>query len=70
MLTFSGNAAVETLEAHVLARAYRDLWRMQYGDEPAGLHVLASLDLVIDFGSAAASQPWTFDGLPSTQRPH
>ena len=69
MLTFSSSSAVETLEAHVLARAYRALWRMQYGDDPAGLHVLASLDLVIDFG-AAASRPWPFDGLPSTQRPH
>ena len=70
MLTFSSNAAVETLEAHVLARAYRALWRVHYGDEPAGLHVLASLDLVIDFGAAASSQPWPFDRLPSTQRPH
>ena len=42
--------AVETLEAHVLARAYRTMWRARHGVEPAGQHVIASLDLVIDFG--------------------
>jgi hypothetical protein len=69
MLSLSGNAAVETLEAHVLARAYRTLWRVWHRSEPAGRHVIASLDLVIDFG-VPVSRLLPTDRSPSTPRPH
>jgi hypothetical protein len=49
----SGGEAVQTLEAHVLARAYRAVWRERRGNEPAGPHVIASLDLVIEFRPGA-----------------
>ncbi len=39
-----------SIEAHVLARAYRAVWRCTYGTEPAGQHQIARLQLVIDFG--------------------
>jgi hypothetical protein len=42
-----------SIEAHVLARAYRAVWRCTYGTEPAGRHQVAGLRLVIDFGRAA-----------------
>jgi len=69
MLTLSSKMAVDTLEAHVLARAYRAMWHVRYGTDPAGQHVIATLDLVIDFGAAAA-RAWPFDRLPWTSRTH
>lgn len=41
---------IETLEVHVLARAYADAWRALYLCEPVGEHAIESLGLVIDFG--------------------
>ena len=69
VLSLSGNAAVETLEAHVLARAYRTMWRVRHGTEPAGQHVIASLDLLIDFG-VPVLQLLPTDRSPSARRPH
>jgi hypothetical protein len=40
-----------SIEAHVLARAYRAVWRCTYGTKPAGQHQIARLQIVIDFGS-------------------
>jgi hypothetical protein len=69
MLSLSGNEAVETLEAHVLARAYRALWRVLRGSEPTGPHVFLSLDLLIDFGSPAA-RPLPAGQSSPTRRVH
>ncbi len=69
VLSLSGNAAVETLEAHVLARAYRTMWRVRHGTAPAGQHVLASLDLVIDFG-VPVLQLLPTDRSPPASRAH
>ena len=44
---------VDTLEAHVLARAYLDAWRALYMCEPIGEHALDNLGLGIDFGRRA-----------------
>lgn len=44
---------IDTLEAHVLARAYVDAWRALYLCEPFGEHTLESLGLGIDFGRYA-----------------
>jgi hypothetical protein len=69
VLSLSGNAAAETVEAHVLARAYRTMWRARHGAEPAGQHVIASLDLIIDFGVPVLRLLPT-DRSPSTSRAH
>jgi len=53
--SLSGDEVFETLATHVLARAYRAAWRAQHGDEPAGMHVISGLDLVIDFMEQASS---------------
>ena len=42
-----------SIEAHVLARAYRAVWRCTYGTEPTGRHQIGRLQLVIDFGKEA-----------------
>jgi hypothetical protein len=40
----------DVVEMHVLARAYRAAWRCLHACEPSQRHVLAALDLLIDFG--------------------
>jgi hypothetical protein len=52
---------LDTVEMHVLAKAYRAAWRSRYTDDPAGLHVIEALNLVIDFGGTGAS---VFPSLP------
>ncbi len=42
-----------SVEAHVLVRAYRAVWRCTYGAEPTGRHQVAGLELVMDFGGPA-----------------
>ena len=49
MRSLSGTEMYETLAAHVLARAYRAAWRARHGEEPFGPHVIAGLDLIIEF---------------------
>jgi hypothetical protein len=41
----------DTVEMHVLAKAYRAAWRAVHGSEPAHCHILTGLDLLIDFES-------------------
>lgn len=61
-----GGEPVDTLEAHVLARAYRAAWEAKNRSAPVGPHPIAGLDLVIDFGSAAQSPlPGRAVGAPS-----
>jgi hypothetical protein len=48
MRSLSGNE-IESLAAHVLARAYRDAWFVLHGEEPFGPHVIVGLDLIIEF---------------------
>jgi len=49
MRSLSGDEMFETLAAHVFARAYRTAWRVRHGNEPVGPHVIAGLDLIIEF---------------------
>jgi hypothetical protein len=42
----------DTLEMHVLARAYRAAWRAAHACEPAHCHTLPGLDLLIQFDAA------------------
>jgi hypothetical protein len=46
----STHEAVDTVEMHVLAKAYRSAWRSMWASDPIGPHLLHALDLVIDFG--------------------
>jgi hypothetical protein len=46
---------LDTVEMHVLAKAYRAAWRSQFTSDPGGLHVIETLDLVIDFGGTDSS---------------
>jgi hypothetical protein len=45
-----------SIEAHVLARAYRAVWRCTYGAEPEGQHQIVGLELVIDYGGRAQTR--------------
>ena len=51
----SSGEPLDTVEMHVLAKAYRAAWRSQFIHDPAGVHVIETLDLVIDFGGADLS---------------
>ena len=55
MRSLSGGGTLDALAMHVFARAYRTAWRTRYGTEPAGSHVIARLDLVIEFGKELTS---------------
>src|SRR5262249_56619639 len=65
MRSLSCGHAVETLEAHVLARAYESAWRARYGSGPSGPHGIAGLDLGIEFRRSRAERP-TLSGPPRT----
>ena len=42
---------IDSLEMHVLARAYRAAWRSIHTRDPMNRHVLESLGVVIIFGA-------------------
>jgi hypothetical protein len=46
----STHEAIDTLEMHVLAKAYHCAWRSAWASDPAGPHLVHALDLIIDFG--------------------
>jgi len=50
LFRLSDSEPIETLEGHVLARAYDAAWRALYLCEPVGEHVIEGLGLTIDFG--------------------
>ena len=53
LFRLSDRHRIDTLEAHVLARAYVDTWRALYLFEPVGEHALENLGIGIDFGRRA-----------------
>jgi hypothetical protein len=55
VLSRSTGKPLDTVEMHVLAKAYRAAWRSQFIHDPAGVHVIEALDLVIDFGGTERS---------------
>jgi hypothetical protein len=61
LYSHSTHEPCDTIEMHVLARAYRAAWRSLHGCEPQRSHVLAGLDLLIEFDeldrSAGAATP-------------
>jgi hypothetical protein len=48
---------LDTLEMHVLARAYRAAWRSLYARDPVSRHVIESLDVMIVFGNRPHTSP-------------
>jgi len=46
---------LDTLELHVLARAYRAAWRSIHAGDPMGWHVIDSLHVMIVFGDGLQS---------------
>jgi hypothetical protein len=57
LFNYYSGEPVDTVEMHVLAKAYRAAWRSRYMLDPVGLHVMASLGLVVDFGGSAGADP-------------
>ena len=47
--SWSSMEPLDTLEMHVLARAYRAAWRSLHACDPVSRHVIESLDVMIDF---------------------
>jgi hypothetical protein len=56
MYSCSTHEAIDTLEMHVLARAYHCAWQSFWESNPAGPHLLHALDLIIDFGRPGPTQ--------------
>lgn len=46
---YSTGEALDTVDMHVLARAYRTAWRSMFARDPVGPHLIAPLDAVIVF---------------------
>ena len=55
--SWSSMEPLDTLEMHVLARAYRAAWRSLHARDPVSRHIIESLDVMIVFGKPAASRP-------------
>jgi hypothetical protein len=49
ILSYSSGEALDTVDMHVLARAYRAAWRSIFASDPVGPHVIAALDALIVF---------------------
>lgn len=52
-----GMEPLDTLELHVLARAYRAAWRSLHARDPVGRHVIENLEVMIVFGSPSDPRP-------------
>ena len=48
---------LDTLEMHVLARAYRAAWRSLHACDPVSRHVIESLDVMFVFGNQPHTDP-------------
>lgn len=59
----SSHERIDSVEMHVLAKAYRSAWRSLWTSDPAGPHLVNALDLVIDFGPSRAATAAQAPGL-------
>jgi hypothetical protein len=57
--SWPGMEPVDTLELHVLARAYRAAWRSIHARDPMGWHVIDSLHVMIAFDARPVPGPAT-----------
>jgi hypothetical protein len=55
--SWSSMEPLDTLEMHVLARAYRAAWRSLHARDPVSRHVIVSLDVMIVFGNQPPPGP-------------
>jgi hypothetical protein len=49
IFTSSTGEPLDTVDMHVLARAYRAAWRSHFAQDPAGPHALRELDVLFVF---------------------
>jgi len=49
IFSHSSGEPLQTVDMHVLARAYRAAWRSRFARNPVGPHVIAALDVVFVF---------------------
>ena len=49
IFTYSSGEPLDTVDLHVLARAYRAAWRTVFARNPVGAHVIAALDVMFVF---------------------
>jgi hypothetical protein len=49
IFTHSTGEPLDTVDMHVLARAYRTAWRSLFASDPVGPHVIAALDVLFVF---------------------
>ena len=57
--SWPGMEPLDTLELHVLARAYRAAWCSIHAGDPMGWHVIDSLHVMIVFGTRPVPGPAT-----------
>jgi len=57
--SWSSMEPLDTLEMHVLARAYRAAWRSLHSRDPVSRHVIESLDVMFVFGCPPHAGPAT-----------
>jgi hypothetical protein len=50
----SSGEPLQTVEMHVLARAYRTAWRSLFARNPVGPHFIAALDVLFVFNEDGA----------------
>ena len=55
--SWSSMEPLDTLEMHVLARAYRAAWRSLHALDPVNRHVIESLDVMIVFNNRLHPDP-------------
>ena len=51
IFSHSSGEPLDTVEMHVLARAYRAVWRSLFASDPRGPRVIASLDVLFVFSA-------------------
>jgi hypothetical protein len=51
IFSYSSGEPLHTVEIHVLARAYRAVWRSLFASDPLGPHVIAPLDVLFVFAA-------------------
>lgn len=49
IFTASSGEPLDTVETHVLARAYRAAWRALFARDPVGAHRIDALDVLLVF---------------------
>ena len=50
--SYSGGTRLDSVEMHVLARAYIAAWRSLYACDPSGPHFLTTIDVLFVFAAA------------------